>query len=131
MLERNPHHPGTPSLRPFVTAPSGPTKSEFEDAFLAFAETHGLPRPQTNVRVGGHLVDAWFAAEQVVVELDGYAYHSSQESFESDRDRDADLLARLGIPTLRVTWERMTERPAQEVGRLRAILRSRRPDAAA
>jgi hypothetical protein len=125
VIRRNPYHPGAARLKPFVELPTGPTKSEFEDGFLAFATDHGLPRPQMNVRIGGHLVDAWFAAERVVVELDGYEYHWTQTSFESDRTRDADLLARLGIPTVRITWARMTAQPELEAARLERILERR------
>jgi len=37
-------------------------------------------------------VDALFAAERVIVELDGYRFHDSRRSFEADRERDADNL---------------------------------------
>ncbi|PZS11090.1 MAG: hypothetical protein DLM64_07275 [Solirubrobacterales bacterium] len=42
------------------------------------------------------------------MELDGYEYHQGRDSFE--RDRDADNLA-AGLPTVRVTWERMRDTP--------------------
>jgi hypothetical protein len=127
VLTRFPRHPGAKLLTPFIAAPAGPTRSEFEIAFVEFAETHGLPRPEMNVMIGGHLVDAWFATERLVVELDSYGIHWTQQSFESDRDRDADLLDRLAIPTVRVTWERMTGKPVAEAARLHRILAARRP----
>jgi very-short-patch-repair endonuclease len=65
----------------------------------------------------------------VIVELDGWDFHSSRESFESDRERDASTLA-AGCVTVRVTWERMTERAAREATRLHAILNQRRDEAA-
>jgi hypothetical protein len=48
VLERNRYHPGTRLLRPFVDSPHNPTHSDFEDAFLAFCEQYGLPRPEVN-----------------------------------------------------------------------------------
>lgn len=39
---------------------------------LAFCQRFGLPRPDCNVWVAGHRVDALFAAERLIVELDGY-----------------------------------------------------------
>ncbi len=112
-------------------APSSgaPTRSQFEDAFLGFCAKHGLPTPQINVRIAGYEVDAYFAAEKVIVELDGYRYHSDRRTFERDRNRDAEMLAR-GIVTVRITWERLTVRPAAEAGRLHKILSARRPGGA-
>ncbi len=129
LLDRCPTHPATKRLRRFVTATDGPTRSQLEDAFMAFCERYDLPRPQINTIVAGHEVDAYFEAEQLIVELDGWEYHSSRDAFESDRDRDADALA-LGIGTVRVTWERMQQTPDHEAARLHAILRSRREPAA-
>jgi hypothetical protein len=120
-LARFPLHAGTLRLRPFVERRGGPTRSEFEDAFASFCERFGLPQPVMNTIVAGHEVDALFEAERVIVELDGYAFHSGRDAFESDRDRDADTLE-AGYPTVRVTWERMIGRPAREAERLRAIL---------
>jgi very-short-patch-repair endonuclease len=125
VVARFSRHPGAARLKPFIAAPRGPTRSEFEDRFLAFCEDHGLPRPRTNVRIAGHLVDAVFDAERVIVELDGYEFHGDRDSFETDRDRDADTLA-TGHATVRITWMRMTKRPRREAARLLAILENRR-----
>jgi very-short-patch-repair endonuclease len=125
LLERCPRHPGSKRLRPFVQAPNGPTRSQFEDAFLDFTERFDLPRPKLNARVGRYEVDALFVAEKVIVELDGYEYHSSQSAFRRDRDRDATNLV-AGFVTVRVTWDRLTQRPGAEARRLLAILASRR-----
>ncbi len=74
------------------------------------------------VRIGPYTVDALLEDEKVIVELDGYRFHSSRDSFEGDRSRDADTLA-LGFETVRLTWGRLRQR---EADRLRAILRARR-----
>lgn len=125
VLKRYPHHPGTRLLRPFLEHPTGPTRSEFEDRFVAFAREYGLPTPLVNTRVCGFLVDAYFPTERVIVELDGWDFHKSRRSFEDDRDRDATTLA-AAILTVRITWERLTGSPDREAARLRAILRQRR-----
>ncbi len=125
VVARFPRHPGASRLAPFTTTPDGPTRSEFEDGFLAFCADHGLPRPRTNVRIAGHLVDAVFDAERVIVELDGYKFHGDRETFESDRDRDADTLL-AGHVTVRITWKRMQNRPRREAERLLAILQDHR-----
>jgi very-short-patch-repair endonuclease len=125
LLERCPRQTGAKRLRPFVTATGGPTRSEFEDAFVAFTERFGLPRPKLNAIVGGREVDAVFEAEKLIVELDGFDYHSDRAAFEEDRDRDADNLLG-GFGTVRITWDRMTKRPRNEAARLNAILAQRR-----
>jgi hypothetical protein len=125
LLERNPHHRATRLLKPFVEQPIGPTRSEFEDRFISFARTYALPIPQMNARVAGYEVDALFAAEKVVVELDGWEFHSSRGSFERDRDKDA-ALAAAGYVVVRITWERLMQTPAREATRLHDILTARR-----
>ena len=47
VLRRNPTHPGTKRLLPFVQKPRGITRSGLEDRFLAFAQRYGLPTPET------------------------------------------------------------------------------------
>lgn len=81
----------------------------------------GLPEPEVNVWVAGREVDAWFPEQRVIVELDGYEYHSDRGSFEGDRDNDATALA-LGIRTVRITEERLDSAPELEAERLRRIL---------
>jgi very-short-patch-repair endonuclease len=118
---RLPRHPGACRVRAFTDNPTGPTRSEFEDAFAAFTDAHGLPRPEFNTRVAGYEVDALFAAQKVIVELDGWDFHQTKQAFERDRERDATTLA-AGCRTIRITWERMTNRPHREAERLRRIL---------
>jgi hypothetical protein len=117
-------YPGAPILRALVEQPTGPTRSEFEDRFRAFALAYGLPTPTLNARVAGYEVDALFPEHKVIVELDGYEYHQGRRSFERDRERDAALLA-AGYVTVRITWERLTTQPEREAARLQTILTSR------
>jgi hypothetical protein len=123
-VERHPRHPAAPRLREFVEASTGPTASEFEDAFTAFCRRFSLPQPLCNTKVAGFEVDAYFPEQQVIVELDSWRFHSSRSSFESDRERDATMLA-LGIVTVRITWKRLTDSPEREAVRLRKILEPR------
>lgn len=81
-----------------------------------------------NGEIHGFEVDAYFPAERVIVELDGWDYHRSRYSFASDRDRDATMLA-LGIVTVRITWERLIYTPEREARRLKVILAQRRAGA--
>ncbi len=125
LVIRCPRHPGARLLRPFARSTRGPTRSEFEDAFHAFTECFGLPDALVNATLHGFEVDAYFPEEGVVVELDGWDFHSSQYSFKADREQDAALLER-GIVTIRITWDRLIDGPEREARRLRTILEQRR-----
>ena len=115
--------PGAPLLRR-AAAPDGRmpfTRSEAERRLLRLVARAGLPRPRTNVRLAGHEVDALWPRERVVVEVDGYAFHSSPAAFDRDRRRDADLQA-AGYRVLRLTWRALTDRPEESAARLAVLL---------
>jgi hypothetical protein len=122
VLNRNPNHPGTKRILPFVREP---TNSPLEDDFLEFARRYGLPTPTTNTYLLGYEIDVLYPRERVIVEVDGYPFHSDRDSFERDRDRDATMLA-ADYVTVRITHERMTHQPEAEARRLLQILEARR-----
>jgi hypothetical protein len=124
LLGRFPGHSGSRLLLEALEGLGQPTRSEFEDAFLAFCQRYELPTPQVNQRVAGREVDMLFAEQRVIVELDGWDFHRDRYAFEDDRERDANGLA-AGFVTLRVTWGRLTTSAGLEARRLRAILDSR------
>ncbi len=130
LLARTRQQPGSKLLDPFVATGDGPTRSSLEDEFLVFCERFGLPLPRVNIRVGGREVDAYFEAENLIVELDGYGYHSDREAFERDRENDAEALA-AGRSTVRLTTERIRNSAEKEAARLEAILSARRNSARA
>jgi len=125
LIERRPGHPGVGRVTAVLAGGSGPTRSEWEDAFPAFCARFCLPRPLMAVPLCGYTVDALFEAEKLIVELDSWQFHSGRAAFESDRDRDAETLA-AGFGTVRITWERMLQTAAKEAARLHAILEDRR-----
>ena len=129
LLARHPGHPSTARLLPFVQAPTGMTRSELEDMFVDFARRYGLPQPTISKRRGRRELDFLFPEEGVIVEIDSWKFHGDRDSFERDRDRDADHLA-AGIVTVRVTEERLTGSPGREAARLRKILEQARRRAA-
>ena len=77
----------------------------------------------------GYIVDALFVDERVIVELDSREFHLDPIAFEADRERDAETLAH-GFVTVRVTWQRIQQRPQREAERLHAILAAHAPRAA-
>jgi very-short-patch-repair endonuclease len=74
-----------------------------------------------NVVVSGYEVDFFWRAERFVVEIDGFAFHSSQRRFESDRRRDA-VLAASGVRIIRVTWPQIVSEPEALLVRLAQAL---------
>ena len=88
--------PGAPLLRALLQIETEPalTRSEAEERFLALVRKAQLPAPETNVKLSGYEVDFLWRQERLVVEVDGFAFHSSREDFEADRRRDARLTAR-------------------------------------
>lgn len=64
------------------------TQSGLERAFLELVRDAGLPEPRTNVLIDGELVDVYWPAHDLVVELDSYGYHRGRRSFEDDRRKD-------------------------------------------
>jgi very-short-patch-repair endonuclease/predicted transcriptional regulator of viral defense system len=125
ILTRLPNYRVAKRLARFVDNQTGITRSDLEDAFAALCEHYDIPRPQFNAPIAGYTVDAWFPNERLIVELDSYEFHNDHDTFESDRNRDADTLL-AGLPTVRVTHERMTATPDHEAARLHAILDARR-----
>jgi very-short-patch-repair endonuclease len=63
-----------------------------------------------NVRIHGYEVDFFWREQGLVVEIDGFQFHSSREAFERDRRRDAHLQSH-GLRVLRVTWRRLVDAP--------------------
>ncbi len=123
-LARHPAAPGTKRIAKLVGLQGTPTRSDWEDEFPAFCAEHGLPAPVMGAPVCGYIVDALFPVERVIVELDSWDYHKGKIAFETDRERDAETLAH-GFVTVRMTGERLGERPRQEADRLGAILAGR------
>lgn len=60
-------------------------------------------------------------AGRVVVECDGFSYHSGRHEYREDRRRDR-ALAALGYVTLRFTWEDVMNDPGVVVAAVRAVL---------
>lgn len=119
MLMRHPRRPGCRTLRALLEAAAGPalTRSEAEALFLALLRNYGVPRPRTNVVVCGFEVDFYWPDRGVVVEVDGFAYHSHRGAFENDRDRGL-MLAGEGLTLIRVTWRQLQHEPEKVMGQL-------------
>jgi hypothetical protein len=124
-LARHPHAPGAKRIGKLIGLEGTPTRSGWEDDFPVFCAKYGLPAPVMGAPMFGYVADALFVAERVIVELDSREFHMGAIPFEDDRDRDATTLAH-GFVTVRVTEERLDERPRTEAARLHKILANQR-----
>lgn len=111
LLARYPKRSGTPYLRSLLGAENLVfTRSYAEEVFLAILQRGGLPKPETNVRVRGIEVDCFFRAARLIVEIDGFTYHSSPAAIERDHQRDQALYL-AGYDVLRFTWKQLDQQP--------------------
>lgn len=99
----------------------GLTRSEAERKVSTLVRAAGLPKPKVNVRLHGFEVDFLWREQRVVVEVDGFAFHSSKQAFERDHARDAALLAR-GYTVTRVTWQQLVTRPEEVIALIAGLL---------
>ncbi|MCW2545068.1 MAG: hypothetical protein JWM40_2620 [Frankiales bacterium] len=70
-------------------------------------------------------VDFCWAAQRLIVEADGFAFHSDREAYRRDRERMNEL-ERLGWRVLRVTWEEVRGNPQRVVRLVTECLAARR-----
>jgi very-short-patch-repair endonuclease len=112
LLARYPRRPGTPLLQALLDRDLEPafTRSEAEARFLKLVRKGRLQGPQVNARVGGYEVDFLWQRQRLIVEIDGFAFHSTHGAFERDRRRDA-VLTGEGFRVVRVTWRQVSEEP--------------------
>ena len=119
LLGRYTRRPGVRVLSALVEAHERPafTRSEAEDRLLRLLRKAKLPASDVNVRLEGFEVDFLWRDAGLVVEVDGYAFHSDRAAFEDDRRRDAKLAAR-GLTVIRVTWRQLADEPEAVVVRI-------------
>jgi very-short-patch-repair endonuclease len=106
-----------PRLQRLIDPAQNPTKSDLEDDFVAWITKHKLPMPRINTKLAsGKEVDAVYEVERLIIELDGWPYHSGHKSFASDHQRDSDHRT-LGFDTVRYTGEQLTDVEAANLRR--------------
>lgn len=116
----------TEELRPHGGVP----KSAFERRFRRLFDSYRLPKPVINgLIVLEHTtlqVDFHWPEARLVVEADGYAFHSDKSAHEQDRWRDQEL-KRARWEVLRFTWRQLTEEPARTAQIIAEFLEDRLP----
>jgi very-short-patch-repair endonuclease len=120
IISREPRRKGARVIRGLIEDPRM-TRSDKERALLRLIDAAELPRPLTNVKVHGYLIDAFWPNERLAVEFDGRGAHGHRLAFESNRKRDQVLLAH-GVRTMRVTGRHLEREPVALVARIAQTL---------
>ena len=121
--QRHPTLPGTERIAKLIGLPGDPDAvAGGRTISRGSARTTACRRRSWGSRSTGTSSTLCSEAKRIIVELDSWRCHRGKIAFEADRERDAVTLAR-GFVTVRVTEERLDERPGEEASRLHVILR--------
>ena len=125
-LETHPNRRGARSLGALLGAEGSAkvTRSEAERLALRLMRNSGLD-PGSDVPLGPYRVDFLFRAEKLIVEVDGFRFHSTPSRFAADRHRIAALTA-MGYVVFPLTWNDLTDGAEVAMRRLTAALEKRR-----
>jgi very-short-patch-repair endonuclease len=112
LLRRSQGHPGHGGLHALAVREGGTTitRSQAEERLLALLRAARLPEPLVNARLHGFEVDFYWPSHKLVVEIDGFQFHSSRRAFEHDRRKDAALIG-AGLTVIRITWRQLESEP--------------------
>ena len=98
------------------------TRSALERRYVRYCNRGGVPHPSgRNVLVAGHKADCVYAAQRLVVELDGRAHHQRRAQLVADHHRDADYQL-AGYRVLRLMWEELAPDAPRAAATIRAFL---------
>ena len=116
VIQRAPTRPGAPIIRTLLEQEddSGYTRSKAERLLRDLIAEANLERPLFNEPLLGFVVDALWPQQRLIVEVDGYTYHSHRAAFERDRARDQQLIA-AGYRVIRITWIQLRDRPIETI----------------
>lgn len=130
-MRRNPRRRGSGVLRAVLERYSGPaiTRSDAEEMLLAATDGAGLARPRVNAWIplpdgGGYEADFLWAAERLIVEVDGRAHHATARAFAHDRKRDRRLAA-IGFETRRFAAAELQGAPGRVAAEIAGFLTQR------
>ena len=74
-----------------------------------------------NVKFGRYELDFMWRGERLVVEIDGYNYHSGPAVFHRDQEKDL-LVREAGLEMLRFTGDHVLHQPAKVLVRVAQTL---------
>jgi predicted transcriptional regulator of viral defense system len=124
VLSRSNGHRGRAALTRATAREPKLTRSELEAIFLRLVRQAGLPEPESNLPLAAldHPrlePDFYWPTHRLVVETDGWETHGTRAAFQTDRRRDASLVA-AGWRVMRFTYDDVVHEGPTVVRRLRA-----------
>ncbi len=126
VLERNPHRSGRRPLLHLIALlqpDQDGARSYLERLFLKLIRKARLPRPEVNQVIEGRERDFVWPQQRLVIEVDGYAFHSSKQAIARDKKRDRELTAALWRPA-RFTYEEVAFEPDVTAAELKELLKA-------
>lgn len=121
---RNKGRYGSPAARRMLQAAADGARSHAERLLIRLLRSAGITGWVANYPIGRYRVDAGFPASKVAIEVDGFAFHSSQADFQNDRERQ-NIIALLGWQVLRFTWLDLVEAPQRVIAQIRRAISAR------
>jgi hypothetical protein len=129
VLDRHRRQRGAPELDRLLATLEGrgtdDARSRMEVEFAQLCDDYGLPRPILNAVVLGERVDFHWKDTTLIVETDGFEFHSMPTAFADDRRRDQKLTL-AGYTVVRLTWEQVTVDAAATARTISTLLSQRR-----
>jgi very-short-patch-repair endonuclease len=125
-IARAPRRRGVARIRQLLEtgSASGYTRSKAERRMRALLRSAELPQPRANVPMHGYVADFLWREQRLIVEVDGYLFHSSRAAFEHDRKRDQ-CFAAAGYVIVRVTWRQLEREPYAVIARIAQAIGAR------
>lgn len=128
VLERNANCLGAEEARGLLRIAGDGAAAESERVLIRLLRSAGIEGWVVNRgrRLGGKLTvpDFTFERQRVLVEVDGWAFHSDPERFERDRRRQ-NAYVTAGWLVLRFTWAQLHDHPQEVIDTILAALVSR------
>lgn len=121
---RNKGRHGSPRARTYLQGAGDGSRSQAERLFAQLLRTAGITGWRANHPIGGYVVDFAFVGPRVAIEIDGWAFHSSNDDFEGDRERQ-NAISLLGWQVLRFTWQDLVETPERVIAEVRRAISAR------
>ncbi|MGU3432338.1 endonuclease domain-containing protein [Actinomycetes bacterium M1A6_2h] len=114
---RNPGRRGSLAAGQLLLSAESGARSELERITIRLLRANKIIGWKANYPYGRFVIDIAFPEHRLAIELDGWAFHSDADRFQSDRDRQNVLSKDWRV--LRFTWQDLTERPESVVARIR------------
>jgi len=121
---RNKGRYGSPRARRLLHAASDGARSEAERLLVKLLRDAGITGWKANYPAGPYKVDFGFPDLKIALEVDGFAFHSDGEVFQTDRQRQNYLVLH-SWQVLRFTWLDLVEYPQRVIAVIRSAISAR------